>query len=213
MMQNDLFSKSEPKIEALCDGVYLLRQFIEPELFYNQIMKMAKISPFRRMMTPGGKIMNIAITNSGDVGWYSDRKGYRYLPLDPLNAKPWPPLADFMIKAAKQAAQKAGFKNYNPDTCLINCYQTGDRLTPHQDKNEQDFSQPIVSMSLGLSAIFQLYEEVRGGKPKNILLDNGDVLVFGGPARRYFHAVKKLEKDNHTLTGSKRYNLTFRKAL
>lgn len=210
---NDLFAHIEPEMEQIIDGVFLFRGYVDAEKFYNQIMAISKLSPFRHLVTPGGKKINIPITNAGDAGWFSDRRGYRYEKIDPLTEKAWPPLPDFFLKTANEVAAKAGFKNYRPDSCLINCYDTDKRLTSHQDKNEKDFSQPIVSISLGVSAIFQIYGDTRSGKALNIHLHSGDVLVFGGPARNYFHGVKKLEKDHHPLTGCKRYNLTFRKAL
>jgi DNA oxidative demethylase len=213
MMANDLFKNISPEMEKIIDGVYLFRTYVDSELFYRHIMEISKVSPFRHMVTPGGKQMNIAITNAGDAGWYSDRRGYRYQKIDPFTNKPWPNLPDSFLHIATEAAHKAGFFNYKPDSCLINCYEPGKRLTPHQDKNEQDFNQPIVSISLGVSAIFQMYGDKRGGSALNIPLHNGDLLVFGGPARHHFHGVKKLEKDHHPLTQNKRYNLTFRKAL
>lgn len=213
MMQNDLFQNITPKMEMIDEGVTLFRNYVDSEVFYNHIMKMSKIAPFRHMITPGGKRINVSITNAGDVGWYSDRKGYRYSKIDPLSGNSWPALPQIFIKTACAVATKSGFDNYMPDSCLINCYEPAVRLTPHQDQDEKDFNQPIVSLSIGVSAIFQLYGNKRGGTPKNIILNDGDILVFGGPARRYFHGVKKLDLDSHPLTGSKRYNLTFRKAL
>ena len=211
-MQNDLFSSIAPEMEKIADGVHYFRNYVDGDLFFEQIMEVARIIPFRHMVTPGGKRINVAGTSMGDAGWYSDRRGYRYEKSDPLSGKDWPPIPKNINHIISEAAAKAGYENFNADSCFINRYQPGVQLTQHQDQDEQDFSQPIVSVSLGVSAIFQLYGDIRGGTAYNIPLHHCDLLIFGGPARKYFHSVKKLKPDNHPLTGDKRYNLTFRKA-
>ncbi|MBL4602141.1 MAG: alpha-ketoglutarate-dependent dioxygenase AlkB [Emcibacteraceae bacterium] len=213
MMQNDLFTAIAPEMEELAPGVFLFQKYIDEELFFNQAMKVAETAPFRHMITPGGKKINVAGTSMGDAGWYSDRRGYRYENNDPLSGNAWPIIPKNISKIISNAADKAGFKDFIADSCFINRYEPGVRLTAHIDQDEQNFTQPIVSVSLGVSAIFQIFGETRGGKALNISLNSGDLLIFGGPARRHYHGVKKLDNFDHPLTGKYRYNFTFRHAL
>jgi alkylated DNA repair protein (DNA oxidative demethylase) len=115
-------------------------------------------------------------------------------------------------KLAETAANEAGFPGFGPDACLINRYEPGSRLSLHQDQDERDFTQPIVSVSLGLPATFLFGGMERGDKTIRIPLLHGDVVVWGGPARLRYHGVAPLAKGEHPLTGSVRYNLTFRRA-
>jgi len=209
----DLFTALRPDIEPIRDGVVLLPGFCDGDQIYNVVQDIVAGAPFRHMVTPGGRPMAVAITNCGKVGWVSDSKGYRYSPVDTLSHKPWPDMPDSLFELAQSAAQKAGFTDFRPDSCLINRYDPTARLSPHQDKDEQDFDQPIVSVSLGLSAVFQMYGPKRGGTPINIRLDDGDVLVFGGPARLFFHGVRKLLSESPDHLTDSRINLTFRRAL
>jgi len=213
MTQNDLFTAITPEMETLAPGVFLFQRYVDEKLIFDIVKYAEKQTPFRHMVTPGGKKINVAGISMGDAGWYSDRRGYRYEKTDPLNGKPWPEIPDSISKIVSNAADKAGFKNFVADSCFINYYEPGVRLTAHIDQDEKDFDQPIVSVSLGASAIFQIFGKTRGGKAMNIPLHSGDLLIFGGPARRLYHGVKKLEHSSHPLTTDKRYNLTFRKAL
>ncbi len=165
------------------------------------------------MITPGGFRMSIAITNCGKAGWISDRKGYRYAELDPETGKPWPAMPELFAKLAARAAAAAGFASFASDACLINRYEPGARLTLHQDRNELDFEQPIVSVSLGLPATFLFGGGTRKERPTRYRLESGDVVVWGGPARLAFHGVAPLKDGVSDLTGACRINLTFRKAL
>jgi alkylated DNA repair protein (DNA oxidative demethylase) len=167
----------------------------------------------RRMTTPGGFQMSVAMTNCGQVGWVTDRTGYRYDPRDPLSGQPWPPMPDAFRDLARAAAAEAGFLGFSPDACLINCYERGTRLSLHQDKDERDYGQPVVSVSLGLPATFQFGGLKRNETPIKVPLQHGDVVVWGGPARLAFHGVLPLKDGEHPLTGRRRFNLTFRKAL
>jgi DNA oxidative demethylase len=212
-MQNDLFNSIAPEMEELIPGVFLFRSFVDEKLFMQTVHSVTKVIPFRHMVTPGGKKINVAGSSMGKAGWYSDHKGYRYEMSDPVTGKNWPAIPEHINTIVSGAADKAGFPNFNPDSCFINQYAPGVRLTAHIDQDEVDFDQPIVSVSLGVSAIFQIFGETRGGKALNIPLNSGDLLIFGGPARRLYHGVKKLDNDKHPLTGDKRINLTFRKAL
>jgi alkylated DNA repair protein (DNA oxidative demethylase) len=170
-------------------------------------------SPFRQMTTPGGYRMSVAMTNCGTAGWVTDRRGYRYDPIDPLNGQPWPPLPPEFLALARESAVEAGFGEFCPDACLINRYEPATRLSLHQDRNERDFSAPIVSVSLGLPAVFLFGGQQRSDRPRRVLLQHGDVVVWGGPARLSFHGVMPLKDGHHPLLGRCRINLTLRKAL
>lgn len=169
-------------------------------------------APFRHMVTPGGHPMSVAMTNCGKLGWISDRSGYRYDADDPEFGKPWPAMPPSFRKLAGQAAEDAGFGAFSPDACLINRYQPGAKMSLHQDKDERDFGAPIVSVSLGLSAVFLFGGLKRSDKPRRFHLEHGDVVVWGGPARLNFHGVAPLAEGEHALLGRQRINLTFRKA-
>jgi DNA oxidative demethylase len=169
-------------------------------------------SPFRNMTTPGGLRMSVAMSNCGPLGWISDRKGYRYSQIDPETNRPWPAMAAAFKELAQKAASEAGFQNFVPDACLINRYEPGTKLSLHQDKDEQDFTQPIVSVSLGLPATFQFGGLNRADKTIRIALVHGDVIAWGGPARLRYHGVAPLRQGEHPLLGPYRFNLTFRKA-
>ena len=192
----------------------LLRGFarpIESELIAC-IGAIAAQAPFRHMVTPGGHPMSVAMTNCGPRGWVTDRSGYRYDAKDPEAAKPWPAMPAAFRKLAGEAAVQAGFDDFAPDACLINRYVPGAKMSLHQDKDETDFSVPIVSVSLGLPAIFLFGGLQRGDKPARFRLEHGDVVVFGGPSRLFFHGVAPLADGEHAMLGRQRINLTFRKA-
>jgi DNA oxidative demethylase len=169
-------------------------------------------SPFRNMVTPGGFRMSVAMSNCGSLGWVTDRTGYRYDGIDPEVNRPWPMMPTAFRKLAVAAAGEAGFPNFVPDACLINRYEAGARLSLHQDKNESDFTQPIVSVSLGLPATFLFGGLERGDKTQRIQVVHGDVLVWGGPARLRYHGIAPLKDGEHPRLGRVRYNLTFRNA-
>lgn len=169
-------------------------------------------APFRHMMTPGGHQMSVAMTNCGSVGWITDRTGYRYGQSDPETARPWPAMPLPFRELAGQAAAEAGFGGFSPDACLINRYRPGARMSLHQDRDERDLGAPIVSVSLGLPAIFLFGGLKRSDKPRRFRLEHGDVVVWGGPARLAFHGVAPLADGEHNLIGRQRINLTFRKA-
>jgi alkylated DNA repair protein (DNA oxidative demethylase) len=169
-------------------------------------------APFRHMVTPGGFEMSVAMTNCGSLGWVSDRTGYRYDPIDPLAGKHWPAMPDAFLKLASDVAAEVGFNDFIPDACLINRYEPGARLTLHQDKNERDFSQPIVSVSLGVPAVFLFGGLKRKDRASRVQLTHGDVVVWGGADRLRYHGVLSLKENHHPLLGRHRINLTFRKA-
>jgi alkylated DNA repair protein (DNA oxidative demethylase) len=169
-------------------------------------------APFRQLETPGGYRMSVAMTDCGPLGWVSDRRGYRYLSVDPQTGRAWPPMPEAFLRLATDAAARAGFPGFHPDACLINRYVPGARLTLHQDKDEQDLGQPIVSVSLGLPATFLWGGGTRSERPRRVPLEHGDVVVWGGPDRLRFHGVLALAEGEHPLLGPERINLTFRKA-
>ncbi|MDR2637374.1 MAG: DNA oxidative demethylase AlkB [Zoogloeaceae bacterium] len=173
-------------------------------------------APFRHMQTRGGQAMSAAMTNCGPLGWVTDRKGYRYLPIDPQSGQPWPAMPEALRREAVEAAAEAGFPAFDPDACLINRYAIGAKMGLHQDRDEADFTAPIVSFSFGLSATFLLGGDTRGGKTLKFLLEHGDVLVWGGPARLYFHGIAPIKPASSRLPADAptdcRINLTFRRA-
>ncbi|MES2451947.1 MAG: DNA oxidative demethylase AlkB [Pseudomonadota bacterium] len=213
----DLFDHllaEEPSSEAIVDGALLLRGFALPfaPALIEAVDGIAAASPFRHMVTPGGYAMSVATTNCGAAGWITDRTGYRYDAIDPETCKPWPKMPDCFTTLAERAAAQAGYMGFRPDACLINRYVPGARLSLHQDRNERDFSQPIVSVSLGLAAIFQFGGIKRDDPVRKFALRHGDVAVWGGPARLRFHGVAELKDGFHDAVGRRRINLTFRRA-
>jgi alkylated DNA repair protein (DNA oxidative demethylase) len=176
------------------------------------IDRVRRRAPFRRMLTPGGQRMSVQMTNCGSLGWISDRAGYRYTREDPADGRPWPPMPEALARLAAAAAAAAGFAEFVPDACLINCYAPGTRLSLHQDKDERDFSAPIVSVSLGLPATFLFGGARRAVRPARHRLEHGDVVVWGGASRLFFHGVAPLGEGCHAKLGERRINLTFRKA-
>jgi alkylated DNA repair protein (DNA oxidative demethylase) len=215
-MERDLFgSSSTQDVQAIAEGATLLHGFATSEApaLMQAIDEVVAAAPLRHMITPGGYRMSVAMTNCGNAGWYSERSGYRYDPLDPTTGKPWPAMPDIFSDVAGRAAAAGGFGGFEPDACLINRYEPGARLTLHQDKDEQDYSAPIVSVSLGLPAVFLFGGLRRKDRPHRIRLESGDVAVWGGPTRLAYHGVAALADGDDPLTGRCRYNLTFRKAL
>jgi alkylated DNA repair protein (DNA oxidative demethylase) len=217
LLTADLFESIadvRPSQEAMAEGAVLLRGLAKP--FESDLIAalrdIADQAPFRHMLTPGGHQMSVAMTNCGGLGWVTDRTGYRYDKDDPETGKPWPAMPSSFRGLAAQAADRAGYGAFAPDACLINRYQPGARMSLHQDRDEQDFGAPIVSVSLGLPAIFLFGGSKRSDKPRRFRLEHGDVVVWGGPARLAFHGVAPLADGEHALMGRERINLTFRKA-
>jgi DNA oxidative demethylase len=173
----------------------------------------AAASPFRVLATPGGASMSAAITNCGAAGWVSDRRGYRYEARDPLTGNPWPEMPDIFRALATGAAARAGFAGFAPDVCLMNRYAPGAKMGLHQDRDESDFTAPIVSVSLGLAAVFLWGGPQRTGPAARLPLHSGDVLVWGGAQRLYFHGIAPVKAGCHPMLGAIRLNLTFRRAL
>ena len=170
-MTADLFdsvAEAQPSREEIADGAVLLRGFVKPiesELI-EAVRAIVAQSPFRRMTTPGGHLMSVAMTNCGERGWITDHTGYRYDPIDPRTEAPWPAMPPVLRDLARRAAEQGGFQDFAPDACLVNRYEPGTRLSLHQDKDELDYSAPIVSVSLGLPATFLFGGMARADKPR-----------------------------------------------
>jgi alkylated DNA repair protein (DNA oxidative demethylase) len=208
----DLFPR--PEREPLGPAAWLLRGYALP-LVDELLAALADIerqAPFRHMVTPGGLTMSVAMTCCGPLGWISDRRGYRYSPVDPDSGRAWPALPESFARLAREAAAAAGFEDFSPDACLINRYRPGTRLSLHQDQDERDFDAPIVSVSLGMPAVFLFGGQRRADKAARVPLEHGDVVVWGGVDRLRFHGVLPLADTPHPRLGSVRINLTFRKA-
>lgn len=214
-MNLDLFADQEQRWhEPLQPGALVLRGFaldVEDELLA-ALRTVTTAAPFRHMHTPGGLRMSVAMSNCGELGWVSDRRGYRYQRADPQTGAPWPSLPPPFRRLAQTAAAEAGFPAFEPDACLINRYAPGARLSLHQDRDERDLAAPIVSASLGLPAVFLFGGPRRAERPKRVALVHGDVMVWGGPARLNYHGVLPLKAGEHPLLGAHRINLTFRQA-
>ncbi|HMG50912.1 MAG TPA: DNA oxidative demethylase AlkB [Inquilinus sp.] len=204
-----------PREETLAEGAVLLRGFAGDvaETLLAAVDGIAAAAPFRHLVTPGGYLMSVAMTNCGAVGWVSDRSGYRYDTHDPTTGEPWPPLPAAFLDLAAAAAAHAGFPGFAPDACLINRYEPGTRLSLHQDRDERDTGAPIVSVSLGLPATFLFGGLQRSDPTRKVRVEHGDVAVWGGPARLAFHGIAPLAEGSHARVGRQRINLTFRKAL
>jgi alkylated DNA repair protein (DNA oxidative demethylase) len=211
-MQEALF-KGACTAEPLEEGAVVLRGFAASRAggLIEEAGRVAESAAFRHLVVPGGHTMSVAMTNCGRVGWVSDRSGYRYTPVDPDTSAPWPPMPAGFLEIAVKAAAAAGFADYDPDACLINRYSAGARLGLHQDRDENDAWAPIVSVSLGLRAVFLWGGKRRSDPVRRLGLENGDVVVWGGPARFAYHGVAPLKAGEHPLTGAVRINLTFRK--
>jgi alkylated DNA repair protein (DNA oxidative demethylase) len=214
----DLFAELEtdrPRQEKLGPGALLLRGRALPVEtgILAALEEILGQAPFRRMVTPGGFEMSVAMTNCGAAGWVTDRRGYRYDPVDPVSGRPWPILPKLFGKLAREVAAEAGFEDFRPDACLINCYEPGARLSLHQDKDEKNHDHPVVSVSLGLPAVFQFGGARRSDKTLRVPLIHGDIAVWGGPSRLFYHGVLPLKDGEHPLLGHRRINLTLRRAL
>ncbi|MGH8800280.1 MAG: DNA oxidative demethylase AlkB, partial [Casimicrobiaceae bacterium] len=205
---------AESRRLRLAPGAVLLRGFANADeaALLAALNRAVAQAPFRHMVTPGGLSMSVAMTSCGAWGWVSDTTGYRYDAADPLTGRRWPAMPDAFRRLAREAAAAAGFAAFVPDACLINRYEVGAKLSLHQDKDERDFDQPIVSVSLGVPALFLFGGSRRADKTLRVPLRHGDVVVWGGPARLNYHGVLPLKAGHHPRFDGCRINLTLRKA-
>lgn len=214
-MEADLFESALAGTrEALGAQACVLRGFALPyvEELLPALETVRNMAPFRHMVTPGGFTMSVALTSCGELGWTTDRRGYRYTGHDPQSGDPWPPMPEVFLRLARDAASAAGFDDFRPDACLVNRYLPGARLSLHQDKDEKDLGAPIVSVSLGIPAVFLFGGNARSDKTRRVPLFHGDVAVWGGVDRLRYHGIMPLKETHHPLLGAQRINLTFRKA-
>lgn len=214
-MNFELFANAEQNaVEYLQidTGTAYLSGFLLPhdKAVIGQLIDVTHNAPLRHLTTPGGKKMSVAMTNCGALGWVSDHAGYRYQAHDPLTHKPWPAMPSLLLTLAQKAADTAGYKNFQPNVCLINRYEAGARMGLHQDRDERNLTAPIVSFSLGLPATFIWGGLERTGKTRRFKLQHGDALVWGGVDRLRFHGVAPLKPGHHELAGAYRFNITFR---
>jgi len=214
---NDLFAGIEPQQTSrqdMADGAVLMRgrAIAGADQLIADIHRISSSAPFRHMVTPGGFSMSVAMTNCGTYGWVTDRRGYRYERQDPLTGHDWSPMPESFLSLALETATEAGYADFMPNACLINRYEPGAKMSLHQDKDEKDFTRPIVSVSLGLPVAFQFGGSTRTDPVTKYPLQHGDVVVWGGPSRLFYHGVLTLKDGIHEKAGRFRYNLTFRHA-
>ena len=211
---DSLFGEGAASRERFAEGAFLMRGFANDasQRLMDELAKIVETAPFRHMVTPGGYRMSVAMTNCGQAGWVSDAQGYRYDASDPVTGLAWPVMPSAFGQLSAGAAREAGYPGFEADACLINRYEPGARLSLHQDRNERDYTAPIVSVSLGLPAVFLFGGASRKDRPRRMRLESGDVAVWGGATRLAYHGIATLKDGEHPLTGRCRINLTFRKA-
>lgn len=215
---SDLFddlplAEDAARTESIAPGAVLLHGFARPdaERLMEAVAAVLQQAPLRHMQTPGGYTMSVATSSCGALGWVSDARGYRYAAQDPLSGQPWPDMPLPLLQLATVAAEAAGYADFCPESCLINQYEPGTKLSLHQDRDEKDLRAPIVSVSLGLPAVFLFGGLQRSQRPARHRLVHGDVVVWGGPSRLAFHGIAPLAEGEHALLGRRRINLTFRR--
>lgn len=214
----DLFADHEPvqqaRAEQIGEQAWVLRGFALSRIdqLLSELNTVLAAAPLRHMVTPGGFSMSVGTSSCGSLGWITDRKGYRYSSVDPLSGLPWPALPTVFVDLARAAAEQAGFAEFAPDSCLINQYVPSAKMSLHQDKDEKAYAAPIVSLSLGLPAMFLFGGFERGDKCQRIPLLHADMVIWGGVDRLRFHGVLPIKPGHHPKLGERRINLTFRVA-
>jgi alkylated DNA repair protein (DNA oxidative demethylase) len=213
----DLFADDTPQPpsrEQIGPESFVFRGFALPfiERLLPALESVLSQAPFRNMVTPGGYTMSVALSSCGEFGWTTDRSGYKYSPIDPLSGQRWPAMPQVFMELAVAAASAAGFAGFVPDACLINRYIPGAKMSLHQDKDERGYEWPVVSVSLGLPAMFLFGGHERGDPTVRVPLFHGDVVVWGGVDRLRFHGVLPIRQAEHPQLGEQRINFTFRKA-
>jgi len=211
--ENNLASFDQRRIETPTQGITLIKGLANSSQCLELIHHIEQQAEFRNMMTPMGHRTQVAMSNCGQYGWTSSAFGYAYLKYDPLTKQPWPALPEYFLQLSQQAMELSSLPAFLANSCLINRYDVGMQMGHHQDKDERDLSQPIVSISLGLSAVFQVFRDGRNGNKLDILLEDGDVLIMHGPARQFYHGIKPIKHDALQPNLTTRYNLTLRRAI
>lgn len=215
----DLFDKSKKSAQTfwLSANSVIFRQALLAERadIALAVKEILKHSPLHQLQMSSGHYMSVMTSSCGDYGWLSNQTlGYRYSALDPLNAQPWPSMPKLLNQLAQQFAARAGYPDFKPDTCLINRYDSDSKMALHQDNSEQDFDQPVVSFSFGLSAKFLWGGLKRSDQTLHTELHDCDVMVWGGADRLRFHGVQGLlENSCQQPAPIHRFNLTFRQAV
>lgn len=206
--------------EALPEGVVLFRKRLslaDQRAMLGDVADVIARAPLFRPQMPTGPYMINTLTNCGERGWVSDKRGYRYQQTHPETTQPWPPIPRTIQALAIDAVREAGFGDFEPDACLVNVYAADGRLSLHRDYDEAEFKWPIASLSFGNDADFQIGGLKRAGKTQTVRLHSGDVLVFGGPSRLRYHGVRKIipgtsPLEHPVLPPGGRINLTLRRA-
>lgn len=179
---------------------------VEQETLLAEIRRVVAAAPLFSPMTPYGRPMSVQMTSAGLFGWWSDARGYRYIETHPNGAE-WPPIPDTAMRVWDAVAGT----EKTPECCLVNLYRNAARMGLHQDRDEADLKQPVVSISLGDDGMFRIGNTTRGGSTESIWLRSGDVVVMGGDARLVYHGIDKTRVGSSTLlTGGGRINLTLR---
>lgn len=209
---SDLFDNYEPEILDHGQGLFQIRNLVDSDAAMTAIHEVAEQAPFRHMITPMGHPMKVATTNCGDFGWIAQPSGYGYSQTDPDTGQYWPAMPEAIGNIAKDVTQLLNLPNYEPDACLINRYDIGMSMGRHQDKDEANFSYPIISVSLGLPAIFQVVGPTRQGKAAYYPVSDGDVFILSGEARLFYHGVNTVKASPNQPGLERRYNLTLRRS-
>ena len=196
---------------ALAPGVFLWREKFPPaaqKALLDDVLDRLRQAPlYRPVMPKSGKPFSVEESNFGDLGWVSDKSGYRYQAQHPVSGKPWPAIPPALLDLWAEIAGAAP-----PDCCLVNLYRQGAKMGLHQDRDEKDLTAPVVGISLGDDALFRIGGPTRGGTTRSIRLASGDVLLFGGPARLAYHGIDRIVPgSSRLLPGGGRLSLTLRK--
>ncbi len=201
--------ESPPRPDVTLGGVRIFKRFLgrkAQEALVGQVREVVAEAPLFSPVTPGGRRMSVRMTSAGTFGWYSDARGYRYIPCHP-SGRPWSPIPPLAMKVWEELV--AGTRA--PECCLVNFYGKGARMEMHQDRDEADFSQPVLSISLGDDGLFRVGGMTRGGRTASHWLRSGDVALIGGEARLAHHGVDRIRFGSSTLLREGgRLNLTLR---
>lgn len=200
-------------MQVLPNGLKLLPGFLsrnEQELLLEEIRSRVAVSPlFVPKMPRTGKPMSVRMTNFGSLGWVTDKeRGYRYQPRHPETDEAWPDIPPKLLEIWEEHANYAK----PPEACLVNYYEPDAKMGLHQDRDEQDFQAPVLSISLGDRCLFRYGGEKRNDPTKSFKLESGDVMLLSGASRLIFHGVDRIYPGTSTLLKKEgRINLTLRR--